>query len=52
MLYVYELWRTFYNGSNTFCFCIGLLEESINRLDSSATMKAKLYYKSCMNISK
>lgn len=28
----------------------GLLEESVNRLDSSATIKAKLFYKSCMNI--
>lgn len=33
-------------------FCLGLLEESVNRLDSSATIKAKLFYKSCMNISK
>lgn len=33
-------------------FSLGLLEESINRLDSSATIKAKLFYKSCMNISK
>ncbi|VVC33209.1 Hypothetical protein CINCED_3A017909 [Cinara cedri] len=29
----------------------GLLEETINRFDSSATIKAKLFYKSCMNIS-
>lgn len=33
-------------------FYLGLLEESVNRLDSSATIKAKLFYKSCMNISK
>lgn len=43
---------SFHNFFNTFCYYyIGLLEESINRLDSSATMKAKLFYKSCMNIS-
>ncbi|XP_050420480.1 neprilysin-1-like isoform X2 [Adelges cooleyi] len=28
----------------------GLLEESVNRFDSSATIKAKLFYKSCMDI--
>lgn len=33
------------------CFHSGILEESVNRLDSSATIKAKLFYKSCMNIS-
>lgn len=37
---------------HTICFHLGLLEETINQFDSSATIKAKMFYKSCMNICK